>query len=292
LLLAVVGTGKEREGLHALLWKRITIFTSSHILQILSILITPYCTVTMAIMTATPSASLAVHRDEQQIRSRLLQSLGIFPEAVTIAAVESSSLATSSVDEEDWSLSGLSLESKQQLTESQQQQQQQPLKYNLEEDEEHLKEGAQVSFLESVSVIEIPSHRDYSPEDRQDLWNSAQVIAALARRNSAEFSSEGGAWQNVLEEDAFVSLPSGELIHPFTFQKQQQDKENRRKLKLKKKQQRCYSYKSVASCLNLTPQKALPSSAKKSIKRRSSSSSSKRQSPPKPTTTILGILTQ
>jgi hypothetical protein len=74
-----------------------------------------------------------------------------------------------------------------------------------------------VSFKETVSVIEIPSHRDYNDDTHNSLWASVREIEQDAQRNMIEFHAEGYDWRNAVLEESMHLLPNGELVHPVTF---------------------------------------------------------------------------
>lgn len=84
-----------------------------------------------------------------------------------------------------------------------------------EERTEQVEKRATLTFSEDVMVFEVPSHRDYSPEDKALVWTGMKEISKNARRNHSEFDLEGEDWRTVVEEDAmFEDAETGELIHP------------------------------------------------------------------------------
>ena len=76
--------------------------------------------------------------------------------------------------------------------------------------------GRCVRFPEEVvsSVIEIPSHRDFTPEQRMQVWASSIAIRLNARRNTKEWHYERCNVHNVVEEDGFIQDCRGTLLHP------------------------------------------------------------------------------
>ena len=77
---------------------------------------------------------------------------------------------------------------------------------------------SKVSFHGQVSVVEIPSHRDYGEETKRRIWNSLDVIKQNRIRNTLEFYVDGGDWRNATEEENFAVMPvTGELVHPATW---------------------------------------------------------------------------
>jgi hypothetical protein len=77
------------------------------------------------------------------------------------------------------------------------------------------KKSSRIQFDSMVTVVRIPSHSDYSPRLKKDIWSSGNEIRMNARRNKREFASEKWDWQQVVEEDAmFRDTYSNEFIHP------------------------------------------------------------------------------
>ena len=205
------------------------------------------------------SSTAMIHRNQHQIRAHFLNSLGI---------VRAQASPTTVVLEGDASIDATN------HTKDQQQQptQHENLKYNAAVEAQHTTKdtshSSHVSFCDTVEIRAIPSHRDYDAPTRCDLWNSVSAVAEIVRRNTLEYTAEGWSFAGVLEEDAFVPLPSGELLHPATYQKQQQLAQQRKRQKKKKS----YAYKSVAQCLSFSS--TVP--AQQSGKSRRSSSSRRR----------------
>jgi hypothetical protein len=88
--------------------------------------------------------------------------------------------------------------------------------YNDENDKTN-KKRPRVSFCESMSCIEIPSHRDYAPAVRERLWNSLAEIERHADRNTSEFQADGCNWRNCQEEEDMLKLDDGTLVHSETY---------------------------------------------------------------------------
>lgn len=63
-------------------------------------------------------------------------------------------------------------------------------------------------------VIEIPSHRIFSEEEKLEIWNNSDAIRLQAFRNYAEWIWEGCDLANVVEEDGFCTDNDGNLLHP------------------------------------------------------------------------------
>jgi hypothetical protein len=60
-----------------------------------------------------------------------------------------------------------------------------------------------VHFAPEVSVVQIPSHREYSEEERDFIWTNGSMLGMQARRNTAEWHWEGCDAEDVTEEDEF-----------------------------------------------------------------------------------------
>jgi len=62
--------------------------------------------------------------------------------------------------------------------------------------------------------IEVPSHHDYSDEEKAKIYTSSYEIAMESRCNAFEWNWEGRSVGNVVEEDQFRADCYGKLIHP------------------------------------------------------------------------------
>mgnify|MGYP000210735395 CR=1 FL=1 len=72
-----------------------------------------------------------------------------------------------------------------------------------------------LTFHEEVSVIHIPTRKDYSSRMQQHLWHSRETLRQAVLRNTVEYAADGWDWQAVCEEEHHYKCPnSGELIHP------------------------------------------------------------------------------
>jgi hypothetical protein len=67
---------------------------------------------------------------------------------------------------------------------------------------------------EKDTVIEIPSHRMLTEQERLEMYTSSDVIRLQAYRNYAEWIWEGCDIANVVEEDMFCTDSDGHLLHP------------------------------------------------------------------------------
>lgn len=124
---------------------------------------------------------IMVRRTQNQIRTKLLAKLGIFPKKKRVTRVCTNEAAT---------------EKKLLST---------------------MKARRRVSFNKKVSVVEIPSHRDYDDESHSSTWLSCGDIQSNAERNLREFAAEGWDWKNVVEETSMYRLTNGQLVHPATY---------------------------------------------------------------------------
>lgn len=74
-----------------------------------------------------------------------------------------------------------------------------------------------VHFHHMASVIEIPSHKAYTLQQKTSLWRSSQEIRFMARRNRLEYNHDGKDWRTATEEDDMIDVGDGNLVHPFTY---------------------------------------------------------------------------
>ncbi|GAX14728.1 hypothetical protein FisN_11Hu271 [Fistulifera solaris] len=75
-----------------------------------------------------------------------------------------------------------------------------------------------VRFTPVDSVVEIPSHRDYTALEKRSIWTSLHVLRNQAKRNRIEWFWEGCDVEGVVEEDAFSYDSQGCLKHPAHFE--------------------------------------------------------------------------
>lgn len=79
--------------------------------------------------------------------------------------------------------------------------------------------AACISFEETVEVLPIPMHSEYSTCVRTRLWSNAVEIRQNAMRNRIEFAAEGWDWRKVAEDEKMhVCVLTGELIHPCHYE--------------------------------------------------------------------------
>jgi hypothetical protein len=70
-----------------------------------------------------------------------------------------------------------------------------------------------VQFASHCAVVEIPHFRQYSPEQREAMWNGSKKIRSMGRRNTAEYLYDGWNIETAAEEDEFVVV-GGVPVHP------------------------------------------------------------------------------
>lgn len=73
-----------------------------------------------------------------------------------------------------------------------------------------------VRFSRVISIHEIPSHKDYSKEEKEAMWMPRLELKKLVRKNIAEVAFEGQDWRNAPEEEEedFGSDGDGNPVHP------------------------------------------------------------------------------
>jgi len=72
-----------------------------------------------------------------------------------------------------------------------------------------------VHFAQNLmSIVEIPSHRSYTDDEKAEIWTSSEMLRAQAYRNYAEWLWEGCSIDKVVEEDSFRRDNEGNLLHP------------------------------------------------------------------------------
>ena len=88
------------------------------------------------------------------------------------------------------------------------------------------------------NVVLIPSFREYTEDERQNIWSSYDEVEMNKGLNILEYQYEGWNWQSVIEEDQFIMLTDGNSVHParvheylrrLEAEKQEQARQQRRK---------------------------------------------------------------
>lgn len=94
---------------------------------------------------------------------------------------------------------------------------QEDLKYCKKEEEnvpeKDINKQPCVHFDDTVSGVEISSHRDYPESMRERIWSTLDEINSNASRNMEEFMADDWDWQRATEEEDMV-LEKGRLVHP------------------------------------------------------------------------------
>lgn len=76
-----------------------------------------------------------------------------------------------------------------------------------------------IAFQENVSVVPIPTRYEYSDRIKSKIWSNRAELHANAERNAIEFAAEGWNWRNVTEDEGmYICSQSGELVHPIHLQ--------------------------------------------------------------------------
>ena len=72
-----------------------------------------------------------------------------------------------------------------------------------------------IAFQEEVEVVPIPTRHEYSDRIKSRIWSNRYELQENAERNAVEFASEGWNWENVTEDEGmYICSASGELVHP------------------------------------------------------------------------------
>lgn len=71
-----------------------------------------------------------------------------------------------------------------------------------------------VQFDDQVSVVEIQNRNSYTNEEKLRLWNNGEAIMDMSRKNEKEFYFEKYDWRSAIEEEDFIDLGDGTLVHP------------------------------------------------------------------------------
>lgn len=73
-----------------------------------------------------------------------------------------------------------------------------------------------VRFVEVVKVSAIPNRREYTSQQRYQMWNSSAAIRHMAQKNTIEYNWEGRDWRQAAEEESFFQY-CGSFVHPAHY---------------------------------------------------------------------------
>ena len=81
------------------------------------------------------------------------------------------------------------------------------------------KKETRIAFQDEVEVVPIPTRYEYSDRIKSRIWSNRHELQENAERNAMEFAAEGWNWRNVTEDEGmFICSVSGELVHPIHLQ--------------------------------------------------------------------------
>jgi hypothetical protein len=72
-----------------------------------------------------------------------------------------------------------------------------------------------INFVDEVEVMPIPTRHEYSDRIKSRIWSNRHELQENAERNAVEFAAEGWDWRTVTEDEGmYICSASGELVHP------------------------------------------------------------------------------
>lgn len=174
----------------------------------------------VTLSSLSPSV-ITVSRDEKEIRSRLLNKLGIHDSAgfsaQPMTAAQNRRVRilrgmgvgyTTFKSPPDGSATRSQVEGVVRSKE--------PLKSGLKNDTSGLAgKKTTIAFQDEVEVLPIPTRHEYSDRIKSRIWSNRYELQENAERNAVEFAAEGWNWRNVTEDEGmYICSASGELVHP------------------------------------------------------------------------------
>ena len=77
------------------------------------------------------------------------------------------------------------------------------------------KKTTRIAFVDEVEVMPIPTRHEYSDRIKSRIWSNRYELQENAERNAVEFAAEGWKWDQVVEDEGmYICSASGELVHP------------------------------------------------------------------------------
>ena len=176
---------------------------------------------------SSPSPPVSMTSDERQIRSKLLNRLGIYDTPSSLHS-QGQRPMTAAQHRRLRILRGMGVGYTMGSFSPPDGSATRPPLNGVKPFEEHLKKDnnsnvprkqTRIAFQEKVEVVPIPTRYEYSDRIKSRIWSSRHELQENAERNALEFASEGWNWRNVTEDDGmYICSQSGELVHPIHLQ--------------------------------------------------------------------------
>lgn len=84
-----------------------------------------------------------------------------------------------------------------------------------DDDDDEAPARRRIQFARKCTVIEIPHYREYSPAQKEALWNGRKKIRRMAKTNTLEYQFDGWKLESAAEEHQFIATEDGESLHPW-----------------------------------------------------------------------------
>lgn len=174
-----------------------------------------------SVASLSTTASMATVKDSQEIRSRLLNRLGIYDAPGT-----SPQLMTAAQHRRVRILRGMGVGYTTFQSPPDGSAARSPLggvvssKEPLKDDQATIsttpaKKNTRIAFVDEVDVMPIPTRHEYSDRIKSRIWSNRYELQENAERNAVEFAAEGWKWDQVVEDEGmYICSASGELVHP------------------------------------------------------------------------------